>query len=702
MADWPFAWIYAPKSGSLMFALRNTIAALVALAIAFWMELGEPQWAPMTVWIVAQGSRGESLSKGRWRLVGTVLGMISAIALLAMFPQAPWLFLPALAIWAGLCAGLATLVHNFRSYAFVLAAYTCAIIAMGASSEPDHVFQIAMARGTYIFLGVICEMVAGLIFSHDMARQARQLMRGRLLSAITSATAAIVDILREEPPPESDIRAVFSQTLTLHDQIEFSAVEIGRNERAVQCAYATIGLLSRIMSRGLGLRTRLAAVPNRSATSQDIIIRATELLSALPQRIAAQAEVVSVRNQVDALISRTIEAVERTLVQEMAGGDAQKVAINDRIALQGVRLMLNEYHALLSYFGADPRENLHPDRYRLRHFPNWRAALHNGLRSMAAILAASLVWEVTAWPNGAAFVSFIAVVCGRFATFENTVLVSNKFFYGACVATLASIIPVFLLVPLGSSFGALAIAITPFMFIGGLAAQYGPTALQAASYNTFFPALLGLDNQHRLNELQWFNNTIALLLGLGAGVIVFKCVLPFDERRVCWIMRGKALSGLRHISRHTVRMMDENHWIGRNTQSMQRLIRYAGSQVTPLMDTYLHGTLAIMTIGRNLMHLRHAQHAPNMPEAAATAIQAMFARLAERNINIERLHAETTHTLKVLSDLEETNSENTYRMALTDAIGSLLIVSAELSGNRAFLDTRTFVSNMLTLETSPA
>ena len=130
ITEWPLAWVYAPKPGDIEFALRNTIAALFALAVAFWWELGEPQWAAMTVWIVAQGSRGESLSKGRWRLVGTILGMVSAISLVAVFPQQPWLFLPVLALWAGLCTGLATLVHNFRSYAFVLAAYTCAIIAL--------------------------------------------------------------------------------------------------------------------------------------------------------------------------------------------------------------------------------------------------------------------------------------------------------------------------------------------------------------------------------------------------------------------------------------------------------------------------------------------------------------------------------------------------------------------------------------------
>ncbi|AOX20986.1 hypothetical protein A0U90_12645 [Kozakia baliensis] len=694
ITDWPLAWVYAPSMNAVEFATRNTVASLVALAIAFWMELGEPQWAAMTVWITAQGSRGESLSKGRWRLVGTAMGMIAAVSLLAAFPQAPWLFFPALALWAGLCAGLATVVHNFRSYAFVLAAYTCAIIAMGASSQPDHVFQVAMARGTYICLGVICEMVAGVVFSASLAVKARAFMRTRLIQAISSATAAVYDILREEPPPESDIRAVFSQTLTLNDQIEFTAVEVGHNECAIQCAYATIGILSRIMSRALGLRTRLASVPNRSAVSQDVLIRAAEFLEAMPQRLNDLENVHAARRQLEDLLHLCVQRVQQTLQEEHIEEEEQ-IAVNDRIALQGVRLLLSEYRDLLTYFAADPTEKLRPEAYRLRHMINWRVAFHNGTRSTVAILLASLIWEVTAWPNGAAFVSFIAVVCGRFATFENTVLVSNKFFYGACAAALASIIPVFLMLPVAPSFGALALAITMPMFVGGLAARNPSTALPAASFSTFFPALLGLDNQGRLNELQWFNSTMALLFGLGAGVIVFKCVLPFDERRVCWIMRDRALNGLRRISRLATKALDENRWIGRNTQSMERLIRYAGTNITPLMDTYLHGTLAVMTIGRNLMHLRQMQNDPGLPSEAAQIIREMFSRIAHHGVTTKRREAEIYRTLEALRVMEHEWPDMEQRLLLTDAIGSLMIVTTELEGNAAFLDTKKFAAGIM-------
>ncbi|MBU2654402.1 FUSC family protein [Acidomonas methanolica] len=695
-AEWPLAWLWNPDMSALLFAVRNTIASLVALWIAFAMELSEPQWAAMTVWIVAQGSRGESLSKGRWRIVGTAAGMVAAILIIACFPQQPWLFLPALAIWAGLCAGLATLVQNFRSYAFVLAAYTGAIIAMDSSAHPGTVFSVAMDRGTYIVIGVICEMVAGLLFAAGLDARARRFMRAELLSAIASATATLADILRGSTPPENDVRAVFSRTLALNDQMEFIAVEIGRRDRQVVCAYETIGLISRLMSRALGMRARLRAVPDRSALSEEVIGAAATLLEGMAARLADPAEVAGVRAEIDAQAELCHRAEARTIaVENAAEGDeaGREQAIRDRVALQGLAFLLREYQRLLTCFAADPAALAAPGRYRLKALPNWRAAWHNGVRATAAILIAGMVWEMTAWTNGAVFVSLVAVVCGRFAAVENTVLASNRFFYGACWAVLASIVPVFFLIPLADGFGALTLAIAPFMLLGGLALRNPATQSQAASYSMFFPVMLGLGNATKMADLTWFNTAVTLLLSLGGGVLVFKCVLPFDEYRVCMVMRRRTLGGLRRILRGGRHAPDDADWVGMITQSMQRLIRYAGLQVTPVFDTYLGGALAVMTMGRNLLALRARSVA--LPPEARAEIETMMARLCGSGVTLGHLREEVARVLGVLRRMEHDDTGEEQRSDLTQALGSLLIVSVELDRNEAFLDDRLFANAML-------
>ncbi|GBQ94389.1 FUSC family protein [Asaia lannensis] len=688
--SWPLQWLLAPTPNAFEFALRNTIASLVALGIAFWMELGEPQWAAMTVWITAQGSRGESLSKGRWRLVGTLLGMVGAITLVSAFPQSPWLFIPALALWAGLCTGLATLCQNFRAYAFVLAAYTCAIIATGSLNTPDHVFEIAMARGTYIFLGVLCEMVAGLVFSASLAVKARRAMHGWLVEAIGAASTLIADVLEGKAPPEAAVRAVFSRTLTLNDQLEFTVVEVGRSDHVIACAYATIGILSKIVSRGLGMQARLSTQLTLSPETQAALRDYAGFFRALPTRLDNAATVAALRQDLEQICCEG--RVHEALVDVSQPKSA--ISADDFIVYRGLSLILDEYRTMLLYFEARPDEALSPSRYRLRRVLHFHAAFHNGLRSTIAIILAGLVWEVTAWPQGAAFISFIAVVVGRFATQDNTVLVSNKFFYGACLAAIASILPVFFVIPQGTGFEALIVALAPLMFIGGLAARYPATAIAAGSYNTFLPALIGLGNHTRMDELTWFNATLALLLGLGAGVLVFRCILPFNIHQVCVLLRRRALRSLRFICGTTHLIPGENRWVGLVTQGMERVIRYAGARLTPFMELNLHGLLSAMTLGRNLLFLRRLLLRQETPQALKTVLARFFDGMGFspfRSLAFDRSGFDTrlSEAMAATRDMIPASPPQT-RSTMIDALGSLIVVQHEWQNNQTWLNDGAF------------
>jgi uncharacterized membrane protein YccC len=100
---------------SLGFALRTTAASLAALYIAFRFDLEEPKWAPMTVWVVAQATRGMSLSKSQYRLIGTIVGAAAGVALIALFAQTPELFFFALAVWMAVCTAASSALRNFSS-----------------------------------------------------------------------------------------------------------------------------------------------------------------------------------------------------------------------------------------------------------------------------------------------------------------------------------------------------------------------------------------------------------------------------------------------------------------------------------------------------------------------------------------------------------------------------------------------------------
>jgi uncharacterized membrane protein YccC len=144
----------------LLFGLRLWASVCLALYVAFWLELDNPFWAGTTAAIVCQPHLGASLRKGWYRMIGTLVGAVVIVVLTACFPQARAPFLIGLALWGAGCALVATLLHNFASYAAALAGYTAAIIAadeLGATGGPnaDAVFLLAVYRASEICIGIV-------------------------------------------------------------------------------------------------------------------------------------------------------------------------------------------------------------------------------------------------------------------------------------------------------------------------------------------------------------------------------------------------------------------------------------------------------------------------------------------------------------------------------------------------------------------
>src|SRR5437762_1464761 len=114
----------------LLFGLRLWASVTLALYVAFWLELDNPFWAGTSAAIVCLPQLGASLRKGWFRMIGTFVGAVMSVLLVAWFPQDRLLFLGALSVWCAACSFVSVLLRNFASYAAMLAGYTVAIIAL--------------------------------------------------------------------------------------------------------------------------------------------------------------------------------------------------------------------------------------------------------------------------------------------------------------------------------------------------------------------------------------------------------------------------------------------------------------------------------------------------------------------------------------------------------------------------------------------
>src|ERR1700674_107087 len=71
----------------LLFGLRLWASVTLALYVAFWLELDNPFWAGTSAAIVSLPQLGASLRKGWFRTIGTLVGAVISVVLIACFPQ---------------------------------------------------------------------------------------------------------------------------------------------------------------------------------------------------------------------------------------------------------------------------------------------------------------------------------------------------------------------------------------------------------------------------------------------------------------------------------------------------------------------------------------------------------------------------------------------------------------------------------------
>ncbi|WP_267357451.1 MULTISPECIES: FUSC family protein [unclassified Methylobacterium] len=147
------AWV--PKPAAWAFALRIWIAMMLALAAAFWLQLDSASSAATCVAILAQPKRGQAISKAVYRLLGTLIGAVVSIVVVALFGQDRVLLFTSVTVWLGLCVFVAQYLQDTRAYGAMLSGYTVAIIALGQIDDPQGTFDAAVSRVAVIVLGIV-------------------------------------------------------------------------------------------------------------------------------------------------------------------------------------------------------------------------------------------------------------------------------------------------------------------------------------------------------------------------------------------------------------------------------------------------------------------------------------------------------------------------------------------------------------------
>jgi uncharacterized membrane protein YccC len=592
-----------PKTSwsSVGFAVRTTVASLIALYIAFLIDLDDPKWAAMTVWIVAQGSRGMSVSKGQYRIAGTAIGAVVAITLIAVFSQTPGLFVVALAVWLGLCTGVATALRNFRAYGAVLAGYTAAIIGMDSVAAPEHVFDIAVARVIYILLGIIVEAVLTALLAPGTPLNDAQ---ARLGGYIRQAAATCARALRGEANGVA-LHRLFASAVDLDAFAEYAAAgSADVRHKLGHLRAATAATLAQLAA-AQSLREYLARGSRNTVGS--LIDETQELLETIAAASADKLPaVVSLLDQVEEAFSIEAKAVRESPSLEL-------------LLLDRLHALLTSLHEALVRQALLRQKDSPPSRLGFSFHIDPVTAVHNGVRSFLAVLAASACWIFTAWPSGPGFVTIVCVVCALFATRANAVAGGLGFLKGAAWAAVAAGFCDFVLLPAVSDFPMLALIAAFFMLGAGLAMRQPRTAASGASFAIFFWDLISPQNTSRIDATAFFNGALSLLIGMACGTVIFALVFPANPRATRTRLQRAVRSDLSRICHHPVQGSSEGAWLTRTADRLGRQLAASGSTADEQAEKEIRGMLAAWAIGNAAvaLHGLAARHAPMQKPVAA-------------------------------------------------------------------------------------
>lgn len=609
-----------PDWRAWLFSFRCFAAAVLAMYIAFAFDMPRPYWAMASVYIASQPLSGATRSKALFRLLGTLLGATAAVVLVPNLVDAPVLLSLALALWLGLCLFLSLLDRTPRSYVFLLAGYTAAIIGYPSVTTPGLIFDTAVARVQEISLGIVCAtLMHSLVFPNPVApvlaariteslrlveRWAREALHGETDAAILNAS-------------RQRIAAVVAEFDMLESYLAWDPTQRAGAGDTVRLFRWRLLLMLPIVA---SIRDRVRALRQAGPLAPELhqLLRATAAwLRHGEGDVAAGA--AALRGQIDALEGRLD-----------AGADWPRIlAASLQLRLRDLTDLWQDGKAIELHV-REPARSLTPMRYptdakasaiRLadRGMAVWSAGA-----AVLAVLVCCALWIETGWNDGAVAAEMVAVTCCFFASRDNPVPFIIGFLRWTLLALALDFIFLFGVLPSVHDFPVLVLALAPVYLLGGVMMAMPALSFAGMAVMVNGATLLSLQSAYAADFPTFVNVGVAAVLGMAIAAVMTAITRSVGAEWSARRLMRQAWTALQAAALrrgHKDRAVFAAHMLDRLGQLMPRLVSAdAESETAP------SALMSSLRVGLNIVDLRRARYA--LPPAAVAAIDAMLDRLA--------------------------------------------------------------------------
>ena len=570
------SWLH---SNSLRYALALWLATVLALYITFLLQLEPAQWSAITVWIMFIQTPRLNYSKILWWAFGTIVGASMAVLFLTFFNQAPVLFFLSLSSWLAICAAAAKLVNYYRSYGWVLAGYTCAIVSMSSVDHPDQAFMIAVTRVSCICIGMTCAviMMTLLLPKHRHWPETRHQLAVHLKASLLQAAQALAPNVKGQA--SFTWRHMVDRLSTLEHTLDITTAESADARIHTPQARSLVATLFDLLARAQSAEIYLSRpeTANISGEVTSLIDRARTLLMAFaitvadePMENSHQAVLLEIEQ-----LKNDVALVRQNLATH---ADPERIAdwfILDRLSeiVDGFRHSIQDWSGL--YGPWEARRPSHLAAHR-----DYITAFIFGFRMFVTINLAGIVWYLTQWPSGSQFILFIAVTCSLLSLVDHAPVMGMAFLKSATFCFIMAYVEAFWLFQKGEGFPVLAVALGLFLLPAAYAYRHPRLVGSAVVSMLIFYGLSMPANQMNYDISAFLNNGFALLCAAAGGFFGFHAIPALTSKaRQYWLLRAARKDLAHHRPSHGT--LSDQGWTSCNFDRLRLLHRTGRDRLHP-------------------------------------------------------------------------------------------------------------------------
>ena len=503
---------FRPNKLDWIFATKTFIAGMLALYIAFELNLSYPIWAIGTVFVIANPYAGMAASKSIYRLLGTLFGAIFAVAVMPYLINTPWLFVLVLATWVGFCLYISLIDRSPRSYVVMLAGYTAVIICFNSIYyiETVSIFDMALGRFLEISLGVVCSAVVNAIIFPMHIGPVIQMRVSKTMQDTQHVFNAILSDEKHQNNYTQLLANITRDTSDIHTMAEHLDYEKSKFKGMTKPLQELLHQMTMLVANLVAMSERMKQLDridwNYRQSFQDFHqhiddflqnkneIKTDELLY-LPEHFEQKfQQIVAQAKPEQWVILGSLKMDIRHFIQNMRAVQLiwQRMQAGDNSLPESIAPLTTSYPSLHRDYGV---------------------AVRGGLSAFLTTIVACAFWILSGWKSGF-MMAEMATITACILTFLDDPVPALKLFIRASIyAAFFVFIYAYGIFPHLTSFWEVMVVLAPFILFCLMLYLHPP--LHGLGLPLIMSTVMGLNLQNRysMDQITFFDMTIGTVLG---------------------------------------------------------------------------------------------------------------------------------------------------------------------------------------------